>query len=261
MARRRFVLAVGLLALVAAGTVSPAFAADTASVTLTTLTPRISVGDQPTFRYSTSNVASNGFVRLQELISGTWTTVEQRLPGTDKTVRAPAVTKLGKYTYRMRAFDGAGDQVAQTAHNHDVFAYGNVSIEKLCPHMSNAGTGTTRVCAKNNTPVGGTNLVTWMAISAANYPNFAAGAKYDKTSCRSAALTFTDKKNSTVKAWLKLYQPNHADQVASAGHSQVGHLNATLSGGQVLFDGSLESGNFGVYVGGTMSCWTTTGTY
>lgn len=226
------------------------------------LTPKITVGQMPKFEYSTTGVPADGWFRLQRrLTDGTWKRVASARPGTNKIIYAPAPSPLGKYTYRMQARSSSKVLLAQTAHNHDVYAYGNVSVQTLCPHMSDAGSPGSRACVKNNTVVGGTNLITWMAVAAAVHPQFSAGAKYDQTSCRSTALTFTNKRNSSTTAWLEAVQPGHSTQVASAGHSQIGHLNATLYGGQVYLNGSLESGNDGVYVGGTMSCWTTTGTY
>lgn len=263
MLRHRLAVCFVLLALPASfGVSAQAAVPKTASVTLTTLTPKISVGTQPKFEYSTSGVPAGDVVVLQrEQSNGSWTDVVTKPPGTNQTVLAPVVAYMGKHTYRMQSRHGT-HVTAQTAHNHDVYAYDNVSIQTLCPHMKNAGASTSKVCAKNNTPVGSTNLITWMAISAAQHPNYAAGAEYDRTSCRSTALTFTNPNNATATTWLKVHQVGHADQVASAGHSKVGHLYATLYGGQLFLDGSREDNkNNGVFVGGTMSCWTSTGTY
>lgn len=257
MSRRRSAVVFAVLAAMAAfavGAQASAYgsAVKSASISMVSLTPHISVGQQPKFQYTTSGVPSGDIAVLQRhLPSGSWNVVASRPPGTNKTIYAPAPTPLGKYTYRMQARHGT-TVLAQTVHDYDIYAYDNVSIQSICPH-----TGGTRACAKNNTTVGGSTLTTWMAIGSAVYPNYFAGATMSSTSCRSAALTFTNPHNSTVKTWLKIHQSS--DQTASAGHGAVGHLNATLTGGRFYLDGSVESGGYSVYVGGTFSCWTTTG--
>jgi hypothetical protein len=101
--------------------------------------------------------------------------------------------------------------------------------------------------------------VTWMAVGAAVYPSYFAGASLARTSCRSVALSFTNPHNATAKTWLKIHQT--ADQIGSAARSTVGHLNATLTGGQFYVDASTESGPYSVYIDGVWSCWTANGTY
>ncbi len=259
--RARFaIIAAGALvcAAVPAVVTDQAVAQHTATVTLTTVTPRIDVNDQPTFRYSTTDVSPEGQVRLQELIGGVWTTVTTRLPGTDKTIRAPAVTSIGKYTYRMRAFDGTPlHQVAQTAHNHDVYAYRNISIEKLCPHTIGS-----RICAKVKQNVGGTEVLTHMNIGSAVYPNYFAGAHFDRTSCRSAELIFTNEHHATANTYLKLTQHGVVRGSASTGHNKLGHLTATsMTNTELYFNGSTQGTPYSVNLDGTMSCWTNTGDF
>src|SRR3954470_6168137 len=166
MLRRRIVLLVCSALVCATGwtlATEPATAQRTPSVTLTVLTPKIDVGVQPKFQYSTSSVPAGSVVVLQlRLPNGTWSDVATRLPGT-KTVLAPVVSLLGKYTYRMQVRHDAV-VVTQTALNQVVYAYSAVSMQSVCPVLAG-----TRVCAKNTTNVGGTSLVTWMAVGAAVY--------------------------------------------------------------------------------------------
>ena len=83
----------------------------------------------------------------------------------------------------------------------------------------------------------------------------------DRTSCRSLTLRFTNPHNATANTRVKIHQPGLTDQAAFTGHGQIGHLNATLSGGRFDVDGSLEARNDSIFIAGTASCWTATGSY
>jgi hypothetical protein len=224
------------------------------TVSLAAVQTNISVDVGPQFIYSTSNLPSGAVVQLQRQSGSTWTVVATVPRGQNRTVTAPVLPAPGKYPYRMQAVNGS-TVVAQSPQTPTIYAYGNVSIQTLCPHTTG-----TRVCTKVNTSVGGTIVTTHMAIGSAAYPNYFAGANYTHSTCRSASLVFTNPHNSTSKTWLKLAQSGQTPHVGYAGHGVLGHLNAPLVAGQVFFDASTEGGPYSTYVDGTLSCWTATGT-
>lgn len=227
------------------------------SVVMLTLSPRINIGTHPKFQYSTSGLPAGAVVQLQrQLTATTWKVVASPPPGTNLVVYAPAPSPIGEYVYRMQVLNG-GVVIAQTGHDHPVYVFDNISVETLCPHTTGP-----RECVHTKTLVGGVQVRTHMALSASIFPNYSAGAHWARSSCRSATLIFTNPHTTTNKTWLKVHQVGHADQVGSANRNVLGHLTATLYGGSVYFDGSTENSSVdGVYVDGTMLCWTATGTY
>jgi hypothetical protein len=259
MFRRRLAVAAALA--LTCATAVPALTAQAQarrapSITMTTLTPHITVGTGAKFSYTTTGLATGSKIQLlRRLTDGTWKVVKDLLPpGSGKTVTAPAVGSPNKYTYRMRVVSG-GEIVATVGHNHDIFAYGNIPMETLCPNTIG-----NRVCGRSFVFVNGTKIATYMALGTAVYPNFFASAHFVRTSCRSASLKFTTK-TANVKSYLKLVQGT-SSYVASTPPNTLGHLTVpSLTSAQLFFDGSVQSGSGSVYVDGTLSCWTATGTY
>ena len=223
------------------------------TVSLAAVKTNISVDVAPQFTYSTSNLPGTAVVQLQRQTGSTWTVVKTVPPGSNLSVTAPVLPAPGKYPYRMQAVSGS-TVVAQSPQTPTIYAYGNVTIQTLCPHTTG-----TRVCTKVNASVGGTTVSFRMAIGSAAYPNYFSGANFTHSTCRSASLIFTNPHNSTSKTWLKLAQNGQTPHVGYAGHGVLGHLNANLVAGQVFFDASTEGGPYSTYVDGTLSCWTTTG--
>jgi hypothetical protein len=227
----------------------------TPTISMSALHTHLLEGQQPQFRYTTSGLPAGSVVQFQRIFDTTWHTIKNIPPGTNRTVTGGPLPDKGQYFYRIQAVKN-GALVARTAHNQTIYVYGNVSITAICPNMTG-----TQVCAKNVTDVGtGTPLTTYMAIGSAVHPNFFLGASLPRTSCTKAHLTFTNKKNSTVKTWLKIHQTT--DQVADDGNGDgFGTLDATVISGPFYLDASTSPTSESTYVGGTMLCWTATGTY
>jgi hypothetical protein len=216
---------------------------------------RIDAGTAPKFGYSTSGLPAGSTLQLQRQTGATtWTTIATPPKGTNLVVTAPVLPQQGKYWYRMQAV--LNGTLEYRTLNHVIYAYSNVGIATLCV---NADPGDTH-CGAAKTKINGTVYHFDMAIASSVWPNYSAHFSFAHTSCRSLSMTFANDHNSTASTWLKVHQAS-GDQVATAGHNALGHLTATLGGGQFYLDGSTEHGAYGVMVAGTGSCWSATGTY
>jgi hypothetical protein len=225
----------------------------TATISMSALHTHLLEEQQPQFRYTTSSLPAGSVVQFQRIFDTAWHTIKNIQPGTNLTVTGGPLPDKGQYFYRIQAVKN-GAVVARTAHNQTIYVYGDISIAAICPHTSG-----TRVCAKNVTPVGTATLTTYMAIGSAVHPDFFLGASLPRTSCINAKLQFTNKFNNDVRTWLKIHQA--VDQEAQAPVKTIGRLTATVTSGAFYLDGSTLPGSHSTYVGGTMLCWTATGTY
>jgi hypothetical protein len=224
-----------------------------ATISMSALHTHLLEGQQPQFRYTTSSLPTGSVVQFQRIFGTAWHTIKNIPPGQNLTVTGGPLPDKGQYFYRIQAVKG-GVVVARTAHNQTIYVYGDVSVAAICPHTTG-----TRVCSKSVTTVGAATLTTYMAIGSAIHPDFFLGASLPRTSCIKANFQFTNKNNSTVKTWLKIHQST--DQEASAEVNVIGHLDATVTSAAFYLDASTLPGSHSTYVGGTMLCWTATGTY
>lgn len=211
-------------------------------VTLKATTVKANVGALPAFTFTAVRVPKGATLEVQRQFGTAhiWKRVARAKVVAKGAVKAPKLTALGQYTYRLAVMRGTKALAASKPVT--VRAYKNIPFATICasPAVSLFGDS----CGQDTVVFGGRVHTYIYSFWGDEYPQFSSGVEMVGTTCDSLRLSFyggTDSQGANKPAYAQVVQERSDPVSAEAAAGTVGTLNVRLDGSTWYLNGAYAS--------------------